>query len=143
MQRVTEASVTVDGRGVGAIGPGLLVLIGVARTDDSSSADRLAAKVAKLRVFADAAGRFNRSLVDLGTAGAALCVSQFTLYADLRKGTRPSFGEAADPQPARALYERFCDSLAASGPRVERGEFGAHMRVALVNDGPVSLLVEV
>jgi D-aminoacyl-tRNA deacylase len=150
LQRVSEASVTVDGEVVGAIGRGLVVLLGVARSDDETRAGRLADKVAKLRVFDDDQGRMGRSLLDVGgevasgeRAPAILCVSQFTLYADVRKGLRPSFIEAAEPEAARALYERFCREVEAVGIRVETGSFGARMSLSLRNEGPVTLLLEV
>jgi D-aminoacyl-tRNA deacylase len=133
VQRVSEASVTVDGEVTGAIGPGLLVLLGVAHADTEADADRLAAKLRALRIFTDADGRMNDPLGDR----EVLCVSQFTLYGDARKGNRPSFVAAARPEHAEPLYERVCAALDA-----ERGVFGAHMEVALVNDGPVTLLVE-
>jgi D-tyrosyl-tRNA(Tyr) deacylase len=133
VQRVSEASVTVDGEVVGAIGPGLLVLLGVTHTDDEAMADRLADKVRALRVFADADGRMNEPLGDR----EVLVVSQFTLYGDARRGNRPSYVGAAKGDVAAPLYERFADRLDA-----RRGVFGAHMEVALVNDGPVTLLLE-
>ncbi len=133
MQRVTRAAVRVEGREVASIGPGLLVLLGVAHDDDPATAERLAAKVRALRVFADAAGRMNEPL----GAREILCVSQFTLYSDAARGNRPSFAAAAAPAHAEPLYERFCDAAAA-----KRGVFGAHMFVELVNDGPVTLLLE-
>jgi D-aminoacyl-tRNA deacylase len=133
VQRVTRASVDVDGRSVAAIGPGLLVLLGISREDDDLVADRLAEKVRALRIFNDADGRMNDALGDR----ELLCVSQFTLYGDARKGNRPSFVAAAPADQAQPLYERFCERAGAL-----RGEFGAHMAVALVNDGPVTLLVE-
>jgi D-tyrosyl-tRNA(Tyr) deacylase len=133
VQRVSRASVRVDGAEVAAIGPGLLVLLGVGHADDEAAADRLADKVRALRVFADAQGRMNDPL----GAREVLCVSQFTLMADTRKGNRPSFVAAAEPERARALYERVCDRLGA-----QRGVFGAHMEVELVNDGPVTILLE-
>ncbi len=133
MQRVTRAAVRVDGREVAHIGPGLLVLLGVAHDDDLATAERLAAKIRALRVFADAAGRMNEPL----GAREILCVSQFTLYGDAARGNRPSFAAAAAPVHAEPLYERFCDAAGA-----ERGVFGAHMLVKLVNDGPVTLLLE-
>ena len=133
MQRVGSASVSVDGELMASIGPGLLVLLGVASTDTPRDADRLAARVMALRVFADADGRMNAPL----GARELLCVSQFTLYADTRRGNRPSYTAAAPAQIALPLYERFCD---ATGAR--RGRFGAEMAVALVNDGPVTLLLE-
>jgi D-tyrosyl-tRNA(Tyr) deacylase len=135
VQRVSEASVTVDGEVVGEIGAGLLVLLGVHREDSEQQADRMAEKLFALRVFQDGEGRMNRSVVDTG--GEILCVSQFTLYGDTRKGTRPSFGEAAPGELAEPLYERVRAKLGAAG-----GVFGAHMNVSLVNDGPVTLVVE-
>ncbi len=140
LQRVTKASVEVDGKMVGEIGPGLLALLGVAKPDTSADADSLANKIVNLRVFADEAGKMNRSLLDSG--GALLVVSQFTLYGDCRKGRRPSFDDAAPPDQARALYEHFVATARSLGVRVETGVFQAHMSVALVNDGPVTFLVE-
>jgi D-tyrosyl-tRNA(Tyr) deacylase len=139
-QRVTEARVRVGGAVVGEIGPGLCVLLGVARGDGKEAAGRLAAKVARLRIFADEAGRFDRSLVD--TAGGALVVSQFTLLADTARGNRPSFTDAAAPEEAEALYERFCADLRAFGVPVAQGVFGAKMAVELVNDGPVTIVLD-
>jgi D-aminoacyl-tRNA deacylase len=133
IQRVTRASVTVDGEVISSIGPGLLVLLGVARGDTERDADWLADKVRALRVFADSEGRMNEPLGDR----EALCVSQFTLYGDARKGNRPGYTEAAPPDLAEPLYERFCERLGA-----RRGVFGALMEVELVNDGPVTLLLE-
>ena len=133
VQRVTRASVTVDGVRVTAIGPGLLVLLGVTHDDDEAIADRLADKVRALRIFDDADGRMNEALGDR----EVLCVSQFTLYGDARKGNRPSFVDAAPPELAEPLYERVRSALGAQG-----GEFGARMSVSLVNDGPVTLLLE-
>ncbi|MDX6426876.1 MAG: D-aminoacyl-tRNA deacylase [Gaiellaceae bacterium] len=138
-QRVSEARVRVDGGVVGEIGPGLCVLLGVGRGDTEAETERLAAKIARLRVFPDAEGRFDRSLVDVG--GAALVVSQFTLLADTTKGNRPSFAEAAPPELAEPLYERFCAALRELGIPVEQGVFGARMAVELVNDGPVTILL--
>ena len=140
LQRVREASVTVEGRKVGAIGPGLLVLLGVGRGDGDSEAVALADRIAGLRIFEDAAGKMNLSLLD--THRAALVVSQFTLYADTRKGRRPSFIDAAPPEEARRLYARACEALRALGVHVEEGVFAAEMRVALINDGPVTILLE-
>ena len=134
VQRVSRASVAVGDEQVAAIGPGLLVLLGVAHEDIEADADRLARKVRALRVFDDAQGRMNEPLGDR----ELLCVSQFTLYGDVRRGNRPSYVAAARPHHAEPLYERFCDRLGA-----QRGRFGAHMEVELVNDGPVTLLVEV
>ena len=139
-QRVSKARVTVDGEVVGEIEAGLLVLLGVQREDSASEAERLARKVAHLRVFEGATGKFDRSLVDVG--GAALVVSQFTLIADTRKGNRPSFTGAAPPEQADPLYVRFCEALAAESVPVERGLFGAKMAVALVNDGPVTVVLD-
>lgn len=143
IQRVSEASVSVSGTEVGAIGPGLVVLLGVGGGDSEAEAGRLAEKVARLRVFDGSDGRMDRSLSDLGAAGGALCVSQFTLYGDARRGLRPSFAAAADAAPAEAMYEAFCKALAGHGIRVERGRFGARMSVTLCNEGPVTLLLEV
>lgn len=133
VQRVSSASVAVDGREVSAIGPGVLVLLGVRRGDAERDADWLSDKVRALRIFPDADGRMNEPLGER----QALCVSQFTLYGESRRGNRPSYVEAAPPEQAEPLYERFCDRLGA-----RRGVFGAMMEVALVNDGPVTLLVE-
>jgi D-aminoacyl-tRNA deacylase len=133
VQRVSRASVTVEEEPVSAIGPGLLVLLGVGAGDDEAKADRLADKVRALRVFDNADGRMNDPLGDR----SVLCVSQFTLYADTGKGNRPSYVAAAPPDLAEPLYERFCDRLGA-----ERGIFGARMQVELTNDGPVTLLLE-
>ena len=139
-QRVSEARVTVDGAVTGEIGAGLVVLLGIERTDESSEARRLARKVAQLRIFEDEDGKFAHSLLD--TAGSALVVSQFTLVADTRKGNRPSFANAAPPEQAEPLYEQFCMALAAEGVPVERGIFGARMAVALVNAGPVTIVLD-
>jgi D-aminoacyl-tRNA deacylase len=133
VQRVTRAAVRVDGETVAAIGPGLLVLLGIAGDDDAQAADRLAQKVRALRIFADTKGQMNEPLGDR----EILCVSQFTLYGDTRRGNRPSFMGAAAPGHAKPLYERFCQQTGAA-----RGIFGAHMAVELVNDGPVTLLLE-
>src|SRR6476659_1920380 len=139
-QRVTEARVTVDGAVTGEIGAGLLVLLGIERNDEPGEAKRLARKVAQLRIFEDDEGKFAHSLVDV--AGAALVVSQFTLIADTRKGNRPSFANAAPAEQAEPLYEEFCSALAAEGVPVERGVFGARMAVALVNTGPVTIVLD-
>lgn len=141
VQRVSSASVRVDGETVGSVGRGLLVLLGVVSGDTRAEAKWLAAKVAALRVFPDGDGKMNRSLVDVG--GGALVVSQFTLAGDARKGTRPSYARAAPPDVAEPLYRAFAAELAArlDGP-VETGRFGAAMEVALVNDGPVTLWIE-
>ena len=135
VQRVSEASVTVDGTEISRIGPGLLVLVGVRRGDTEAEADRIAAKLLALRIFEDADGKMNLSVGDAG--GEILCVSQFTLYGDTRKGNRPSFIDAAPPEEAEPLYERVREALGAQG-----GVFGARMAVALTNDGPVTLLLE-
>jgi D-aminoacyl-tRNA deacylase len=139
VQRVSEARVRVDGEVVGEIGGGLGVLLGVAREDGETEAIRLADKVARLRVFENEDGRFDRSLLDTG--GAALVVSQFTLIADTAKGNRPSFGAAAPPEQAEPLYERFCEVLRAHAVEVATGRFGARMQVELVNDGPVTIVL--
>jgi D-tyrosyl-tRNA(Tyr) deacylase len=135
VQRVSEASVTVEAEEVARIGPGLLVLLGIREADGPDEADRIAGKLERLRVFEDAEGRMNLSVRDVG--GELLVVSQFTLYGDARKGNRPSFVEAAPPEVAEPLYERVRAALGARG-----GRFGARMEVALVNDGPVTLLLE-
>jgi D-tyrosyl-tRNA(Tyr) deacylase len=141
VQRVSRAEVRTGGAVAGRIGPGVCVLLGVGRGDGQAEVDWLAGKVARLRIFPDEHGRFDRSLLDTG--GGVLVVSQFTLYGDPRKGNRPSFTEAAEPAAAEPLYEAFCDALAAAGvASVERGRFGAAMAVELVNDGPVTLLLE-
>ncbi len=140
LQRVTSASVRVDGKTVGAIGPGLLGLVGIGPDDDPAEAERLARKTAELRIFRDDEGRFNRSLLDV--AGEALVVSQFTLYGDTRRGRRPSFVAAAPPEVAEPLVEAYASALEALGMRVGRGRFGAHMQVELVNDGPVTLILD-
>jgi D-aminoacyl-tRNA deacylase len=140
VQRVTEASVRVNGRVRGGIDTGVLVLLGVASEDTDDQAVRLAGKVARLRVFENDDGRFDRSLLDV--SGAALVVSQFTLIADTEKGNRPSFTHAAPPEVAEPLYERFCDALRDSGVSVATGVFGARMEVSLVNDGPVTIVLD-
>lgn len=140
VQRVSRASVRVDGEVRGAIGAGVLLLLGIERGDDAAAAERLAGKVARLRVFPDEAGRFDRSLLDTG--GGALVVSQFTLLADTGKGNRPSFTAAARPEEAEPLVERFSAALRSLGVPVETGVFGARMEVELVNDGPVTVVLE-
>jgi D-aminoacyl-tRNA deacylase len=140
VQRVSEARVTVDDERVGEIGRGLVVLLGVAEDDSETDAERLAAKVARLRIFEDEAGKFDSSLLDVG--GEALVVSQFTLIADTRKGNRPSFTDAAPPQEAQPLYVRFCEALRESSVPVEAGVFGARMQVELTNDGPVTIVLD-
>jgi D-aminoacyl-tRNA deacylase len=137
VQRVSRAQVTPGG----AIGPGVCVLLGVAGADGEPEAARLAGKVARLRIFENDEGKFDRSLLDVG--GEALVVSQFTLIADTGKGNRPSFAAAARPEQAEPLYERFCEALEAEGVRVERGVFGARMAVELVNDGPVTIVLDI
>lgn len=140
IQRVKRAGVSVEGESVGSIGTGLLVLLGIRQGDTDADARYLAAKVANLRVFPDAEGRMNLSVLEAG--GEALVVSQFTLYGDCRKGRRPSYASAADPGTAEPLYTRFCALLGAEGLRVETGVFGASMDVELVNWGPVTLALE-
>jgi len=132
--------VRVEDDVVGEIGPGLCVLLGVAREDDGAAAERLAGRVARLRIFENEEGKFDRSVLDVG--GSVLVVSQFTLIADTAKGNRPSFSGAAPPELAEPLYERFCSSLRAFGVIVETGVFGARMRVELANDGPVTILLD-
>jgi len=136
---VRDARVSIEGSVAGEIGAGLCILLGVARGDGADDAARLAGKIARLRIFEDDAGRFDRSLLDTG--GAALVVSQFTLIADTAKGNRPSFSGAAPPEEAAPLVERFCDELRALGVHVEQGVFGARMAVELVNDGPVTIVL--
>ena len=140
VQRVSQASVTVGAEIVSQIGPGALVLLGVASSDTSVASERLAGKVARLRIFENEDGRFDRSLLD--ASGEALVVSQFTLIADTRKGNRPSFTEAAIPEVAERIYEHFCEALEAEGVRTARGVFGARMQVSLVNDGPVTIVLQ-
>lgn len=140
VQRVVEASVMVGNETVGAIGPGLLVLLGVDQQDTETDAQYLAEKTAQLRIFSDAAGKFNCSLEEV--QGAVLVISQFTLYGDCRKGRRPSFTQAARPETAIPLYERMVELLRERGMRVQTGRFGAHMQVHLINDGPVTLLLD-
>jgi len=140
VQRVSRASVSIEGRVAGKIGAGLLILLGVSRTDNSEAAAYLAEKIAHLRIFSDSAGKMNLSLLEIG--GAALVVSQFTLYGDTRGGRRPSYIEAARPEEASRLYEEFVRSIRALGVPVETGVFQAHMEVELVNDGPVTILLD-
>lgn len=140
LQRVSQASVSVAGEQIAQVDHGLLLLVGITHTDTEAQAEWLAEKVANLRVFEDEQGKMNRSILDVG--GAALVVSQFTLYGDARKGRRPAFVDAAVPEVARLLVERYADALRALGVAVQTGEFGAHMQVALVNDGPVTLMLE-
>ncbi len=140
LQRVREARVEVEGRVVGAIGPGLLVLLGVAEGDTAREADWMAQKLPQLRIFGDEEGKMNRSLLDLG--GSMLLVSQFTLFGDVRRGRRPSFTGAAPPEEADRLYQYVAGKIRAAGVSVETGVFQAHMQVHLVNDGPVTLLLD-
>jgi D-tyrosyl-tRNA(Tyr) deacylase len=140
IQRVTRARVTVDSRVAGEIHAGVLILLGVGRDDTAEAAAYLAEKIANLRVFADDAGKMNRSLVEI--SGSALVVSQFTLYGDTRGGRRPSYIQAAPPEDANRLYEEFVRCLRSFGVRVETGVFQAHMEVELVNDGPVTILLD-
>ena len=139
-QRVSEARATVDGSVRGEIGRGLVVLLGVAAEDGPAEADRLARKVARLRIFEGDTGKFDRSVLDVG--GAVLVVSQFTLIAETRKGNRPSFTGAAAPEVAETLYNRFCSAVRAEGVPVETGVFAARMSVALVNEGPVTIVLD-
>ena len=141
LQRVSEASVTVDEDIVAEIGAGLLVLVCAMQGDNAAQADKLAAKISRLRIFQDENGKMNRSLLDTG--GEALVVSQFTLAADTRSGNRPGFSAAAPPAEGERLYTYFADQLAAQGIRVARGRFGADMKVRLLNDGPVTIWLEV
>ena len=141
LQRVAEASVEIDGAVVGSIGPGLVVLAGFTEGDGPDTVSWMADKIANLRIFADAEGRMNRSVIDIG--GEVLVVSQFTLYGDARKGRRPSFVKAARPEAAVPLYEAFVEALDRAVPQpVQTGRFGAVMKVSLVNDGPVTLMIE-
>lgn len=140
IQRVSEASVTVDGSVLGQIDHGLLVLVCAMQDDTEAEADKLSAKIAKLRIFKDSEGRMNRSVADVG--GAALVVSQFTLAADTSRGNRPGFSAAAPPVDGERLYTYFADRLAALGLSVERGQFGADMKIGLVNDGPVTIWLD-
>ena len=140
IQRVTRARVTVDGEVIGEIGPGLLILVCAMDGDSEAQADKLAAKIAKLRIFKDADGKMNRALIDSG--GAALVVSQFTLAADTSRGNRPGFSAAAAPDEGERLYEYFADQMAAQGVDVEKGRFGADMALELTNDGPVTIWME-
>ena len=140
VQRVTQSAVTVNGEEIGAIGPGVMVLLAVAANDSETQADWLVAKIVNLRIFEDENGKMNRSLFDVG--GSMLVVSQFTLLGDCRKGRRPSFVEAAAPDKAQALYAYFVDQARQRGILTATGRFGAMMQVSLVNDGPVTLIVE-
>jgi D-aminoacyl-tRNA deacylase len=141
IQRVSSARVVVGDETVGEIGRGFCVLLGVARDDGEADAERLAGRIARLRIFENEEGRFDRSLLDVG--GEALVVSQFTLIADTEKGNRPSFAAAAPPDQAEPLYERFCATLREVGVQVATGRFGARMAVGIVNDGPVTIILDV
>jgi len=140
VQRVSEAAVRVDGTAIGEIGPGLLVLVCAMTGDTEAEADKLARRIARMRIFRDEAGKMNRALLDTG--GAALVVSQFTLAADTASGNRPGFSRAAAPDLGERMYLRFAEALAAEGIEVATGQFGADMKVALVNDGPVTIWIE-
>lgn len=140
LQRVLSASVTVDGKVTGEIGPGLLVLLGVGKGDTDADLEWMADKIAGMRIFEDEAGKMNRSLLD--TSKAMLCVSQFTLYADTRKGRRPSFIDAGPPEEAKVMYAKFCERSRGLGLMVAEGIFAADMKVALVNDGPVTIWLD-
>lgn len=140
LQRVRHATVTVDGEVVGEIGVGVLVLLGVTHGDSETIARKLADKVTSLRIFEDADGKMNRSVADVG--GSILCISQFTLYGNVRRGRRPSFDKAAPPAIAEPLYEAFCEAIVSHGLACQRGVFGAHMDVHLLNDGPVTLIID-
>lgn len=141
LQRITGAKVEIAGRTVGETGPGLMILVCAMRDDEETNAEQLARKVVNLRIFADEAGKMNRSLIDAG--GGALVVSQFTLAADTSRGNRPGFSMAAEPERGRALYEHFCTALGGHGVTVATGEFGADMQVTLTNDGPVTIWLEI
>jgi len=140
LQRVSEASVRVDGKLIGQCGPGLLILICAMQGDTEATADQLAAKIAKLRIFTDAAGKMNRSILDVD--GSALVISQFTLAADTSRGNRPGFSSAAAPGDGRHLYEHFAAQVTAQGIATQTGQFGADMKVSLTNDGPVTIWID-
>jgi D-tyrosyl-tRNA(Tyr) deacylase len=140
IQRVSQASVAVNGREVGSIAGGMLVLLGIEKNDEDSDIALLCRKLLSLRIFSDSAGKLNLSIQDIN--GAILVISQFTLYGDCRKGNRPSFSQAAPPEQARLLYDRFLSTIQRGGVHVETGEFQAMMEVSLVNDGPVTLIVD-
>lgn len=141
LQRVTEASVTVDGKVIGEIGPGLLVLVCAMKGDSEAQVDKLAGKVARCRIFEDDAGKMNKSVVDIG--GSTLVVSQFTLAADTQSGNRPGFSSAAPPAEGERMYEHFASALAGNGVPVQTGAFGADMKVRLLNDGPVTIWMDI
>ena len=140
LQRAGRAEVRIEGQVVGRIGPGLVALVGIGHADDEATVEGLANKTVDLRIFRDAQGKANRSLIDVG--GEVLAISQFTLYADTRRGRRPSFLDAAPPEPGERLYERFCTAIEARGVNVARGIFGAEMEVELVNDGPMTIWLD-
>jgi D-tyrosyl-tRNA(Tyr) deacylase len=140
LQRVSQAQVSVDGQTIGQTGPGLMILVCAMHGDTETDADKLAQKIAKLRIFKDNAGKMNRSLLDI--QGSALVISQFTLSADTSRGNRPGFSTAAPPEDGNRLYEYFATTLAAQGIAVETGQFGADMQVSLINDGPVTIWME-
>lgn len=140
LQRVTRARVVVDGNTIGAIGPGLVIFVGIGKLDDEVTCRKLASKIARLRIFDDDQGKMNRSLLDV--TGSALVVSQFTLYADTQHGLRPSFSQACEPSRAETLYQRFVDELRHLGITVQTGKFGARMDVDLINNGPVTIMLE-
>ena len=140
VQRVSEASVTIDGTRVADTGAGLLILVCAMQGDTTANAEALAAKIVKLRIFKDDASKMNKSIIDI--SGSALVVSQFTLAADTKRGNRPGFSSAASPEEGRALYEYFADGLAQAGVHVETGKFGADMKVSLINDGPVTIWLD-
>jgi D-tyrosyl-tRNA(Tyr) deacylase len=140
LQRAARAEVRVEGRVVGSIGPGLVCLVGIGHSDEEATVAVMAGKAVDLRIFRDADGKTNRSLIDTG--GEVLAVSQFTLYADTRKGRRPSFLDAAPPDLGERLYERFCAAVESRGVKVARGIFGAEMEVELVNDGPMTIWLD-
>ncbi len=140
IQRVSEAKVEVEGKIVGQVGQGLLVYLGVGREDTEADAQFMAEKLANLRIFADDAGKMNRSVIDVG--GGVLLISNFTLYGDCRKGRRPGFDAAGEPGPAEGLYEKVAQLIAAEDVPVEKGSFGAHMHVTSINDGPVTFLLD-
>ena len=141
IQRVSRAAVSVEGRQIGQCGPGLMILICAMQGDSTAQAEQMAAKIAKLRIFKDDEGRMNRSILDIG--GSALVISQFTLAADTSRGNRPGFSTAAPPDEGERLYRHFADSIASLGIPTETGQFGADMAVELVNDGPVTIWIEV
>ncbi len=140
IQRVSRSSVTIEGEKIAQIGPGMTILLGVLKGDEKKDIDKLVAKIPYLRIFSDESGKMNRSLLDIG--GEALVVSQFTLAGSVKKGRRPSFDSAMEPNQAKKLYERFCRALQAAGVTVKTGRFGAMMKVEIINDGPVTFIVD-